>query len=97
MNVEITDTDKAGFIKFVYNSYFPDSTKIKEQYKRKTDITSINLIKYGNTECLEMIYETNKSSYFINTVSDNFFTVDSVNGIAPTSLNDLKDKILALL
>jgi hypothetical protein len=97
MGVVITDTSKLGFIKFENNNYFPDYTKIKEQFKKKADITSVNIIKYGATDCIEIIYEMNKSSYFIHTQSDNFFTVDSVNGIAPTSLEDLRDKIIELL
>ena len=62
-NVVITDTDKAGWVKFVYNDYYHSRTDHKEQFQRKTDVSA----------------------------------VDSINGVAPTSLTDLRDKILALL
>jgi hypothetical protein len=96
-NVVITDTDKVGFIKFVYNDYYPTVTDHKVQFQRKENISAIDIIDCGGTEVLEIMDDNTIRHYFIHSASDHFFTVDSVNGVAPTSLTDLRDKILALL
>jgi hypothetical protein len=97
-NVVITDTDKAGWIKIAYNDYYPTSVDHSVQFQRKTDISAVDLVKYGNEECMEVMNSNSFPQYFTNDLLDvGFFIVDSINGVAPTSLTDLRDKFLALL
>lgn len=96
-NVVITDTSKTGWIKIVYNDYNSSLTDHKEQYQLKSDITAVDIITVGANDVVEIMNSNSIRNYYTNIASDNFFTVDSVNGVAPTSITDLRDKILALL
>lgn len=96
-NVVITDTTKAGWVKIVYNDYYPLSTDHAEQYRLKSDITAIDIIQVGTSEVVAIMNSNSIRNYYTNMASTQFFTVDSVNGVAPSSVSDLRDKLLALL
>lgn len=96
-NVVITDTTKTGWIKIVYNDYYPNSSDHKEQFQLKTDISAVDIVVVGSSEVVEIMNSNSIRNYYTNVASTNFFTVDTVNGVAPSSVSDLRDKILALL
>lgn len=96
-NVVITDTDKAEWIKMSYNDYYPSQVDHKEQFQRKSDISAVDIILLGDSEAVEIMDSNSVRNYYSNELSSSFFTVDSVNGVAPESITDLRDKILALL
>ena len=96
MNVTI-NTVNANWIEINYNSYFPSLTDHKTQTQLKTDITAVDIIGVGESQVIEIMSSNTVRTYFTNVESENFFTVDTINGQVPTSLEDLKNKILALL
>ena len=96
-NVVITDTDKTGWLKIAYNDYYSANTDHKEQFQLKSDMTAVDIVLVGTSEVVEIMNSNSIRNYYTNVASDNFFTVDTVNGVAPTSVSDLRTKILALL
>ena len=96
--VIIDNTIKAGWLRFTYNDYFPATIDHKDQFQRGTNITAVDIIDVGGEECVEIMTSQSFPMYFTDdALSSYFMKVDTVNGAAPTSLTDLRDKILALL
>jgi hypothetical protein len=97
-NIVITDTGKTGWIKIEYNAYYSSNVNHKLENVRKECISAIDIISVGGVECVEVMGVQEFSQYFTHdAASQQFYIVDSVNGVAPTSVDDLKTKLLALL
>ena len=97
-NVVITDTDKTGWIKIEYNAYYPTSCTHKTLTERKESITAVDIIAVGGEECVEVMGGQDFSEFYTHdNTSNRFFIVDTINGVAPTSISDLRTKLLALL
>lgn len=97
-NLVINNTSKADWVTYIWNDYYTNGTcSHKEQYERETAISAVDIIKIGGNECVEIMNEQDFSIFLTHTASNQFFVVDSINGVAPVSLTDLRDKILALL
>lgn len=99
-NLTIVDTVKAGWITIQMNSYYPSRTPHEELNFRKTNVGSVDKEFADGTDCVEMHISQESDlylTYLVISDSSKSYTVDSVNGAAPVSINDLRDKILALL
>ena len=97
-NVTINNTSKSNWINYVWNDYFTNNTCThKETFERIESIVAVDIIKVGGNECIEVMNQQDYPILLTNGTSSKFFQVDSVNGVAPSSLTDLRDKILALL
>lgn len=98
-NVTINNTAKSGFLTINFGSYYPSVSKHKEIYSRiSDDFGGVHTIEQDGFEGIELHLKTSDTSIFLHyTSTTNYKIVDSVNGVAPTSLTDLRDKILALI
>lgn len=97
-NLTIDNTTKTNWIYYVWNDYYTNGTCThKEQFERMESITAVDIIKIGGNECVEIMNQQDFNVFLTHTSSNQFFQVDTINGVAPTSLTDLRDKILALL
>lgn len=94
----INNTDKANWLHYVWNDYYTDGLCThKDQYERVDSITAVDIIKVGGVECVEIMNQQDFNVFLTHTTTSQFYQVDSVNGATPSSLTDLRDKILALL
>lgn len=97
-NLKINNTVKTNWINYQWNDYFTNNTCThKDQFERKESIVAVDIIKVGGDECIEIMNSQDFPIFLTDQASTRFYQVDEVNGVAPTSLTDLRDKILALL
>ena len=98
-NVTILDTVKVGWITINMGDYYPDRTPVPQFNIRKTIISDVDLEDKDMTSCVKMLLSEDRRFYFNITPNSDYiysYAVDTVNGVAPTSIDDLRDKILAL-
>jgi len=99
-NITINNTDKAGYIRLELNDYFNGVNGDWEHYiPISGGITRVCSGMADGNSYVELHVNGKPHAFFLTDsgVYDNIKIVDSVNGVAPTSLDDLKDKILALI
>ena len=97
-NLAINDTDKGGWIVIYMNDYYPTSTMHAEHWIAKENLRGLDLITTNGEDGCELYVSHEPNPVLISfDVTDSFFKVDTVNGVAATSNDDLRDKILALL
>jgi hypothetical protein len=94
-NLIIDNTTKSGWITFVYNETSEDL--ITSQFPTD-NIDGVDLEIVNSSTVVELYISHFKKPLFL-CVSEtgSAIIVDTVNGVVPTSIDDLKDKILALL
>jgi hypothetical protein len=97
-NITIDNTSVEGW----FNLYLNALATPGEDYEHHcplVEVSGVDLAEFNGHYGIELhITHEDKPFYLSYAAStDNFLQVDSVNGVAPTSLDDLRDKILALL
>ena len=97
---QINDTEKTGFVTIITNDLKTFGlTNIIKKHINKKSIDAIQLIEKGEVH-IEVIGTDNRSLYTCtNNVSGSspHFPVQDINGVAPTSIEDLYSKLLAIL
>jgi hypothetical protein len=99
-NVTIDDTFKVGWIKIDMNDYYPYRTPHAQFIFRKTNLGSVDKEFADGATCVELHISHEPDLHLnvsVNPDAVKSFTVDTVNGLVPSSIDDLRDKILALL
>jgi hypothetical protein len=99
-NVTIDNTSKTGFLKINLGDYYSTTEGSEREHwvRISDDFTGLCLKDVNGTLVVELhIGHEDNSFYFNYTASTDAMIVDTVNGVAPTTLNDLRDKILALI
>lgn len=98
-NVTINNTDKADWLHIILNDYYNGANGDSEHYTPIHDVGGLCIGKIDGVDYIELHIRHEDTSFYLTNagVSPNIMIVDSINGVAPTSLNDLRDKILALL
>ena len=87
----ITVTSSANYVIVDMGAYYPNFTQIKRGYWKKDQIYLI----LQNSNHIE-IEAADRHSWMLNfDGGDIGFQVASIDGVAPTSLNDLFDKLVA--
>ena len=87
----INNTDKSGFMRYVWNDYFVNGTCThKDQYERLSSIVAVDIIKVGGNECVEIMNQQDFPIFLTFEESNQFYQVDTVNGVAPESIIDLR-------
>ena len=93
--IEIDTTTKQGFVRVQMNA-LSNLHNIKEWYRRISDFLEVGIasdnsfveIKISGNNSLFCSFDTQQSQYA---------PIETVNGVAPISNEDLKDKLLAIL
>lgn len=88
-NIVVTSTTNA--IKVVFNDMSTYSKMDKGTW-RKESITAIHL----TSDAIELIARGD-DTWRVNLTGTNALIVDSIDGVAPSSLSDLYDKLVALI
>lgn len=89
----INNTYKSNWISFL--GYEDEEPEI---YMPINEILAVCVVEIKGNFGVEIHTRYNSKNYFFSHVDiDGFMQVDTVNGVAPTSTEDLKTKILALL
>lgn len=97
-NVTIDNTTKSGRLRIQYNDLYPSRVDHSVQFQINETISAVDILDFAGAECVEVMNNQSFANMFTNdALSERFFPVDTVNGVAPASLSDLRDKILALL
>lgn len=94
-NLTVDNTTKSGWITIVFNDMSSDYISAQFPIDR-VDAVDIEIIN-GNILIEFYVSHIIKPLYLSDVLAGGLLTVDAVNGVAPTSLNDLKLKLLALL
>ena len=101
MLITITDTEKAGWFKILTNDvYLAGMTMIKEINIAKESVKLMQVVKSNGIEYIEAHLQglDNAVYSFTNQAQGTpYFPIESVNGVVPADLEDLKNKILALM
>jgi hypothetical protein len=100
--ITIIDTAKEGWLTVDTNALYSSGSVLKQQLNiKKTSINAVNIVKDAGSlqEFIEVHTSDTSPPYTLsnNTSQSKFYPIESVNGGAPSSLEDLKDKILALI
>jgi hypothetical protein len=100
-NITINNTDKAGWLRLQINDYYDGLNGDAEHYVPASSAGILRICRgaIDTVEFVEMHIVDKKQPFFFTNGAgnDNIRTVDTINGVVPTSLDDLKLKILALL
>jgi hypothetical protein len=100
-NITINNTDKAGWLRIQLNDYYNGTNGDAEHYIPASGAGILRICRgtIDGVEFVEMHIVDKKQPLFFTdgAGNDNIKTVDTVNGVAPSDLDDLKLKILALL
>ncbi len=98
-NITINNTDKSGWLHISLGAYYNGTNGDSEHYTPiDGGIGGICVGKMDGVDYLELHIEHEKEAFYLTNGAgnDNIKTVDTVNGVPPSSITDLKDKILAL-
>lgn len=97
-NITINNTDKSGWLHININDYYNGLNGDHEHYAPIGDGMPICVGKLDGVEYVELHVEYEKEPFYLTNGAGNgvIRTVDTVNGVAPTSIADLTTKLLAL-
>lgn len=101
MNITIDNTSKSGWLKLALNDYYDGSDGDSEHWTCiATGIGGVCAGKINGIDYVELYMSHEEESFLLTwqtTDSEYIRTVATINGVAPTSITDLKTKLLALL
>ena len=98
-NITINNTDKSGWMHLCLNDYYNGTNGDSEHYTPiEHGIGGICIGKIDGVQYIELHIKHESESFYLTNAgtNPNIKIVDTVNGVAPTSFDDLRDKILAL-
>lgn len=90
----IVVTSDTNYIKVEFNDYYPDDYPIEIAYYNRNDIEKVEL--YSNMVAVHLIGDSERD-WELTYDGTGGLQVDSVDAVAPTSNEDLCDKIAALI
>lgn len=100
MNITIDNTTKSGWLKLSLNGYYNGTDGDSEHWTPLDHVTGICVGKISGCDYVELHIEHEDNSFLLtwNTPTSHYVRqVDEINGVAPTSITDLRDKLLSLL
>jgi hypothetical protein len=97
--VVINNTDFTGFLSIYLNDYYNSDNTDKEHHARISNgVGGICIGDVNGVLAVELHLNHEVESFHFSYIEgDNIMQVDSINGVAPTSINDLRNKLIALL
>jgi hypothetical protein len=99
-NVTIDNTSKSGFLKLSLGDYYSgeNGEELEHWIRISDDFIGLCIKNIEGSLAVELHISHEDNIFCFNYIaSSGTLVVDTVNGVAPTSLNDLRDKILALI
>jgi hypothetical protein len=101
MFITINDTEKQGFISIELNDLYDlQKSDTKKKLIRKSFITGISLVGRNSDMHVQIFDANNQPIYLVTHIvygTSIYYPISEVNGQAPTSAEDLYNKILAIL
>jgi len=97
-NITINNTDKSGWLHLMLNAYYDGVNGDFEHYSPLAHILEIYIGKIDGVDYVRLHMSNESEAFYLTNTGTNLNIkiVDTVNGVAPTSFVDLKNKILAL-
>ena len=97
--VVINNTDYLGFLSIYLNGYYPVTVNEGLHHARISNgIGGICVTNRNDIECVELHLTHEKDLFYLSNIEgDGILKVDAVNGVAPTSVSDLTNKLMELL